>query len=120
MLDRRKKSGDFAEAAVASYLAAKGYKILVQNYKAHGGEIDIIAKDADYIVFIEVKYRKQLDFGRPVEAITVGKQRAMIKAARSYLAKECQYDANCRFDVIEVFGRELLEMNHIENAFWES
>ncbi|MCL2377422.1 MAG: YraN family protein [Defluviitaleaceae bacterium] len=119
-LDRRKQAGNFAETAATRYLAAKGYQILVQNYKVHGGEIDIIAKDSDYIVFIEVKYRKQLDYGRPAEAITVKKQRTMIKAARTYLAKEGFYEANCRFDIIEVFGREHLDVNHIENAFWES
>jgi putative endonuclease len=119
-LDRRKRAGNYGETAAEGYLAAKGYAILARNYRAWGGEIDIIAKDGDYIVFIEVKYRRQTAYGRPVAAITQKKRRAMVAAAYGYLADNGRGDENCRFDIIEVFGREQLDINHIENAFGES
>ena len=119
-MDRRKRAGDFGEVAAVGYLKAKGYLILEENFKAGAGEIDIIARDKDYLVFVEVKYRKQMNFGSPVDAITPAKMRAITSAAQSYLAKNNLFDGNCRFDVVEIFGRELLEINHIENAFWES
>ena len=123
-MDRRKRAGNFGEVAAAGYLEGKGYVVLVQNYRAWGGEIDIIArkheKDGEYIVFVEVKYRKQLAYGRPAAAITQKKQQAMVAAAYAYLAENGRGDENCRFDIIEVFGREMLEINHIENAFGEN
>ena len=118
--DRRKRAGNYGEAAAAGYIEAKGYEILVRNYRAFGGEIDIVAKSGDYVVFIEVKYRKQLAYGRPVDAITEKKRRSLIAAAYGYLAENGRGDENCRFDIIEVFGREQLHINHIENAFGES
>ena len=120
MDNTRKKAGNYGETAALGYLAAKGYEILAQNYRDGAGEIDVIAKDGGYIVFAEIKYRRQLNFGRPVESITPAKRRSLISAAYGYLAKNNLNDADCRFDVIEVFGREMLEINHIENAFGES
>ena len=119
-IDRRKRAGNYGENAAAGYLRARGYVILTQNYESGGGEIDIVAKDGGYIVFVEVKYRRQLAYGRPADAITAKKQWAMVAAAQCYLAENGLVDADCRFDVIEIFGRELLEINHIENAFGES
>ena len=118
--DRRKQAGNYGETAAAGYLAAKGYTILAQSYRAWGGEIDIVAKDGDYIVFVEVKYRRQLAYGRPAAAVTHKKRRTLIAAAYGYLAENARTDDNCRFDVIEIFGREQLAINHIENAFGEN
>lgn len=119
-MDRRKQAGNFGEIAALGYLAAKGYVILAQNYRAWGKEIDIIAKDGDYIIFVEVKYRKQLDHGRPAEAITKRKRDSLVAAAYGYLAENGRGDENCRFDIIEIFGREQLHINHVENAFGEN
>lgn len=119
-LDRRKKAGDYGENVAKGYLEAKGYAILTQNFRAFGGEVDIVAKDGDYIVFIEVKYRKQLAYGRPVAAVTESKRRKIVAAAYGYLAQNGRGDEYCRFDIIEVFGREQLAINHIENAFGEN
>ena len=118
--DRRKAAGNFAENVAAGYLTGLDYVILAQNYAANGGEIDIIAEKNGYVVFVEVKYRRQLAYGRPAEAITPKKQQAMIGAAQQYLAESGRHNADCRFDVIEIFGRELLDINHIENAFGEN
>jgi len=114
-----KKTGNYGENVIKGYLYNKGYDIILQNYKANGYEIDIIAKQKEYIVFIEVKYRKSLKFGRPLEAITHHKIKHIINCAYAYLAEYNISDTFCRFDVIEVFGKEFLTINHIENAFGE-
>ena len=117
-MERRKRAGNYGEAAAKGYLAALGYDILETRYRCDGGEIDIIAKDGEYLVFVEVKYRRQVNFGSPAAAVTASKQRAMATAAWFYLAKNNLADASCRFDIIEVFGRENLDINHIKDAFW--
>ena len=114
-----KQKGNYGETAAEGYLAAKGYEILAKNYKSGHNEIDIIAKDGEYIVFIEVKYRRQTNFGRPIEAVSRRKQLNLIACAYAYLAETGLNDVACRFDVIEVFGRELLTINHVENGFGE-
>lgn len=117
-----KNRGDYGETVVLGYLKSKGYDILKQNFKAKGGEIDIIAQDGDsgYIVFVEVKYRRGTGFGDGLEAVNFAKQRRLIAAAKAYLYAENKWDVDCRFDVISLFGREEFEVEHIENAFWES
>jgi putative endonuclease len=122
MTKTSKDKGDYGENTAAGYLKAKGYKILAQNYKNEraGGEIDIIAGDGEYIVFVEVKYRRSLNFGDVAEATSHGQTRRIIKAAKRYLHEQGKSDAPCRFDIIEIFGHEQLEINHLENAFWES
>jgi len=117
-MDRRAAAGNYGETAAKGYLTAKGYEIVAERYRASGGEIDLIAKDGSYLVFVEVKYRRQVNFGSPAAGITVAKRRAIAAAARRYLADKALIDVDCRFDVIEVFGREQLTINHIENAFW--
>jgi len=113
--------GQYGENASVGYLAAKGYSILARNYKKAGGEIDIIAKDGEgYIVFVEVKYRRGTGFGAGTDAVGAGQHRRIIKTAKAYLYEQGMWDAPCRFDVIEIFGAEQLEISHFENAFWET
>lgn len=82
-----------------------GYKILVCNYLCRYGEIDIIAKDSGYIVFIEVKYRKDGSFGSPLEAINIVKRNHITKAALDYLLKTFgTEEIPCRFDVVTFNG----------------
>ncbi|MCL2352999.1 MAG: YraN family protein [Defluviitaleaceae bacterium] len=118
-MDANKDKGNYGEAVVLGYLQGKGYEILKQNYKKYDGEIDIIAQDGEYIVFIEVKYRRGAGFGDGLEAITRAKQKRIVKTAKAYLYEEKKWDAACRFDVLSVFGREVLEIEHIENVFGE-
>jgi putative endonuclease len=117
LLTRSKSdAGIYGETAAAGYLEAKGYVILERRYKRYGGEIDIIAKNGGYIVFIEVKYRKTLYSGMPRGSVGASKRRNYARAAMGYIGEK-QLDCDCRFDVIEVFGTENLEINHIEDAF---
>ncbi|MCL1786473.1 MAG: YraN family protein [Defluviitaleaceae bacterium] len=100
------------------FLKSLGYKILVRNFQVRAGEIDLIAADGAYIVFVEVKYRRGTGHGLPRESVGVGKQRRIIQTALHYIA-DCELvDQDFRFDVVEVlaYGQRVV-VNHIENAF---
>jgi putative endonuclease len=89
-----------------SYLKKSGFKILEQNYRTVFGEIDIIAQDKDYLVFLEVKLRSSRDYGTPGEAINFYKKQRIIKSALSYIKAKNIRSQNIRFDVLEVSPRE--------------
>jgi len=96
--------GKKGEEIAVKFLKEKGYEILMRNYRYSRGEIDIIAKDPDdgFTVFVEVKTRKNLEFGEPEYGITPGKIRQLKKVAELYLADNEIYEADCRFDVIAI------------------
>ncbi|MDL2281179.1 YraN family protein [Selenomonadales bacterium OttesenSCG-928-I06] len=117
-----KITGQQGETAAAVYLEKLGYIILKTNYRIRTGEIDIIAKTPaeDFVVFIEVKARKNSKYGLASEAVDIRKQKKIINTALSYIQEESESlkDATFRFDVIEVYRKEnVLECNHIINAF---
>jgi putative endonuclease len=114
MQTRRK--GRIGEEAAARYLAEKGFAVLEKNYFTKGGEIDIIFKDADTVVFAEVKYRTGNKFGTPAEAVTPLKIRRISASAVAWLSENSLADVKCRFDIIEVMGA-YKSINHIKNAF---
>lgn len=116
----KKEIGDLGENAAAKYLKKNGYKILGRNYRKKYGEIDIIAEKDDSIAFVEVKTRKNDDFGRPCEFVDKRKQERIKKTALSYICEK-GYDAGFTFDVIEVYGEngKVREINHIIGAFGE-
>ena len=87
------------------------------NYKNQIGEIDVIAKDAEYIVFVEVKARASQKFGHPLEAIDARKQQKIRNVASIYLMKNKKYNSPCRFDAISILGVEQSEITHIKDAF---
>ena len=108
------------ESLAAEHLKARGCEILEQNYRALRGEIDIIVRDGEFIVFVEVKTRQTLRFGLPQEAVTLQKQRQISKVALAYLQTQNLLDAPCRFDVIAIHlspQLELLKLEQIESAF---
>ncbi|MCQ2564906.1 MAG: YraN family protein [Clostridia bacterium] len=109
--------GKRGEIIATNYLKRKGYKILHNNYKNKIGEIDIIAKDKDYIVFVEVKTRSSRSFGDPLEAINIQKQNKIRSAATLYLRQHNLLDVNCRFDAIAILGEGDDDINHVINAF---
>lgn len=110
--------GKIGEIIATDYLKAKGYKIIVNNYKNPFGEIDIIARDKDYIVFVEVKTRMSRAFGDPAEAVNYTKQNKIRQVASLYLKQHRMLEANCRFDVVAVLGQAGdNDIRHIENAF---
>jgi len=114
-MQNKRSLGREKEELAAEYLNGQGAKILDRNYYFSGGEIDLIAKDGEYLCFIEVKYRKGSSFGFPEEAVTYAKQKKILKGARFYLYQNhLREDTPCRFDVVSFCGEE---MNWIKNAF---
>lgn len=95
-------TGLLGEELAQCYLEEMGYVILDKNYKCKVGEIDIIAKDKEYIVFIEVKARHNLHFGTPGEAVTLPKQYKIYRTAQFYIIEKKLYRFDFRFDVVEV------------------
>lgn len=103
------------EKMAAEYLLEQGATILAKNVFFQGGELDIVAKDGEYLCFIEVKYRKSSRYGRPEEAVTVAKQKKIMQGARMFLYQNrYPFDTPCRFDVISIYKEELY---WIKNAF---
>lgn len=109
--------GKRSEIIASDYLKKKGYKILEVNYKTKVGEIDVIAKDKDYLVFVEVKSRLSQKFGHPLDAIDEKKQQKIHAVASLYMVKHGKYGTNCRFDAISILGLENPEITHIIDAF---
>lgn len=117
-MENKRKIGAEAEKIAIDYLLKNNYIILEKNFRCKLGEIDIIANDKDYLVFIEVKYRKTNKKGLPREAVNIYKQKTIIKVTKYYLVKYNLYDNNCRFDVLEMIGdMNNLEINLIKDAF---
>jgi len=115
MTFKRKKLGESGEKIAEDYLINKGYKIIGRNVRLPVGEIDIIAKDGDYIVLVEVKTKTQFDQGRPEEMINYHKSKKLQLLSRA-LAKDYP-NKNLRIDVVAV-DKSLLEpkINHIISA----
>ncbi len=110
--------GKAGEIIAVNYLKKKGYLILVTNYTNTLGEIDIIAKDKDYIVFVEVKTRMSRAFGDPMEAVDERKQLKIMQTATMYLKSKRLLETPCRYDVIAILGDiSNPEIRHIQNAF---
>jgi len=117
----RKSLGSWGEEKAAGYLRRRGYRILEMNYKTRVGEIDIIARKGSFIVFVEVKLRKNADFAEAREYVHTAKQGRIIKTAMMYLACN-EIDLQPRFDVVEIYAPEgensrRIHIEHLENAF---
>ena len=131
MADTTKQAlGRLGEDIASDYLQNNGYRIVRRNVQLGKNELDIVAEDDNYIVFVEVKTRSCLypessNFGSPGRAVDEGKRRNTVKASRDYLSKN-YINKQPRMDVIEVYLLEqksefktptLLKVNHIRNAF---
>ena len=110
----KKLLGRVGEKKAADFLKKQGYKIAERNYKNAFGEIDIIAKDGEYTVFVEVKTRSGDAFGAPSEAVDKRKRLKYARIAQAYLLYKGLTDTPCRFDVVEI---ENGEINHLKDAF---
>ncbi|MDQ5983397.1 MAG: hypothetical protein RUMPE_00408 [Eubacteriales bacterium SKADARSKE-1] len=113
--------GNFGEEFVSKYMQQKGYSLVERNFHSRFGEIDIIVKNSEYIVFIEVRTRKGNSIISGVESVDTKKQKKIIKTAMMYLNKN-HTELQPRFDVVEVnydnkCGKKFIKINHIENAF---
>lgn len=113
----RRQQGQQVEQAAARWLEARGLTLVTSNQHAKGGEIDLIMRDGDDLVFVEVRHRQRMDYGDPLETITAAKQRRIVKAARFYLHAQ-RLSCPCRFDVVGATGNlPALEFEWIRAAF---
>lgn len=115
-----KDIGNYGENLALDYLNKNNYDILCKNFRTRNGEIDIICKFKDIIVFIEVKSRYSYTFGFPSEAVTYLKQKQIFNLSKYFLLKNKLSNYNCRFDVIEVYFNKndnLYNINHLKDAF---
>jgi putative endonuclease len=109
--------GDRGERMAARFLRRQGMRILMRGYPTHHGEIDLIARDGDTLVFVEVKTRRQ---GVPAEAVTPEKQRRITLAALHFLREHGLLEQRCRFDIVAIDwpdDRREPRIDHIRNAF---
>ncbi len=104
MKDNHSVGADYEKKA-AEYLKGLGYEILTQNFRCKTGEIDLVARDGKYLVFVEVKYRANGKMGSPQEAVDWRKQKKICKTAAYYCMREKIPDTQpCRFDVAACMG----------------
>ena len=94
--------GAVGEQIAAHFLLGKGYEIVMQNYWTRVGEIDIIARNREFIIFVEVKTKSNINFGKPHEQVTKEKLRRMISACRLYCQEHGIGDKLIRIDVISI------------------
>jgi putative endonuclease len=111
-------TGAAGEELAALYLEHEGMDILETNFRFGRGEIDLIAREGDTLVFCEVKYRRTDEFGPPEYAVTPHKQRQLRRLAEGYLALRRITDQECRFDVVAIRRENgLPRLHHLRNAF---
>ena len=109
--------GKKGEKAAANFLQNEGYKVVIQNWTMHRHEIDIIAEDDEFIVFVEVKTRTSRQWGNPEDFIGRAKIKRIVEAADLYLQLN-EIDKPARFDIIaSVWNGETFEIEHIDDAF---
>jgi putative endonuclease len=116
----KKLLGDRGERTAARYLRRQGFKILARQYSNRFGEVDLIALDGDWVVFVEVKTRQNAAAGLPVEAVTPEKQSRLTRAALAFLKARGLLEARARFDVVAVMwpaNSKRPEIEHYRNAF---
>ena len=110
--------GSWGESVAADYLRKKRYSVLECNYKTRYGEIDVIAKKKNTVVFVEVKMRKSADFAQAREFVDYYKQKRLISSAEYWIAVN-DLDMQYRFDVIEIYAPQGIETKSPEIVHWE-
>lgn len=119
MADSRQQLGRAAEEAAAGFLRRAGLAVLERNVRFTEGEIDLVCRDADVVVFVEVKCRRAGWDEGPAAAVSWHKQRRLTRLAQVYLKSRRLESSRCRFDVVSVTltERGLLDARHVRSAF---
>ena len=116
----RKNFGDSSERVAALYLETHGCTILARNFRTCAGEIDLIARDAEALVFVEVKARRGTAYGAPEEAITPRKQIRLVELAEEFMARQPEFAGHpWRIDLVAIQldrAGKVVRINHIKNA----
>lgn len=108
--------GQASESIASAYLQNQGLKLIEKNFHCAQGEIDLIMEDKDYLVFVEVRFRKHRDYGNSIETISRSKQNRLTRTAQHYLQQHgLMYKTNCRFDVLGLNAQE--KITWIKNVF---
>lgn len=123
-MNYRANKGKKAEKMVAEYLRKNGFSIYKMNYHCRFGEIDIVAENDEYLLFVEVKMRGENSLTTPAEAVDNLKQHRIIMTAKDFIYKSSLYELQPRFDVAEVYeisrgSEKAYRLNYIKNAFGE-
>ncbi|HRR07761.1 MAG TPA: YraN family protein [Rhodothermales bacterium] len=117
-----KQTGDQGEEVAEAFLQKKGFQILHRNYRVGHLELDLVCRSPDslFLVFVEVKTRRTIQFGHPAEAIGSVKRDRLIRAAELYLHLHHLEEARCRFDVVSIVMQkgQTVQIEHYEDAFW--
>jgi len=113
MMNRRERIGKEGERIACEYLRQHGYALIERNWRCRFGEIDIIARDGDTLVFVEVKRRSGSGYGGAEGALTLRKQRRIVTATRMYLS-QTRSDLPVRFDLVAIEGERI---TLLKNAF---
>ena len=114
--------GNYGENLACNFLQKHDYQILERNFLSYRGEIDIVARDKDTLVFVEVKTRTQTYCGQPAEAVNFSKKKQLYKVAEYYLYLHHQLECKVRFDVIEIilYGSNSYHIQHPKDTITES
>ena len=118
-MNQRQALGQWGEQFAGDYLLARGYTIVERNVRTAYGEIDLVARQGDTLVFVEVKTRSSRAFGYPEEAITAKKRDHLLRASQAYLQEHTQSPCDWRIDVIAIQRsktEKIPELKHFENA----
>ncbi|MBT2774001.1 YraN family protein [Halomonas sp. ISL-60] len=109
--------GAAIEHIAAQWLGQQGLALVTQNHYVKGGELDLVMRDGDILVFVEVKHRKTTRYGHPLETVTYQKQQRLARAARLYIARG-GLSSPCRFDILAITGKPPdLEFDWVKAAF---
>ena len=118
-MSNKKALGDYGERLASQYLEQKGYTIISSNWHCRFGEIDIIAKDGEVLVFVEVKTRSYDYFGAPQDLVSEKKETLLVDAANRYMEK-IGHDWEIRFDIIGILmpDENRYTIKHLKDAFF--
>lgn len=119
--DGRRTLGRWGESVAATHLEAKGYQLIERNWRCRWGEIDLVLRQGETLVFVEVKTRRGRDFGTPEEGITARKAQKLLQIGQQYVAERELDDVDWRIDMVAVEldkSGKLLRCEHLENAVW--
>jgi putative endonuclease len=115
---RRRASGAAGEDLACAHLEGLGYRILARNFRCRSGEVDIVARRGEATVFVEVKERRGQSHGTGTDAVTFGKRRRVIRAARLYAAASGLWEGELRFDVVSIdWTNDRPQVRHDQGAF---
>lgn len=117
MSDKDNTSGRQAEALAAQFLVRQGLQVLTQNFRCRGGEIDLVCRDRKSLVFVEVRLRRNANYGGAAASITASKQARIILAARHYLSANAANESDCRFDCVLLDGLDENRIEWLRDAF---